>query len=252
MQDGLEPIPAGSIQIHTVEPFCPICTEDFTNPVKTPCNHIFDDACIRIWLQTSEKCPMCKRELFQRPSPTPPDYSADVEPLRLDFDLDQGALVRELNVFVGFHEALPRDTHPDFTIAQDRKVYIDFATLSPKMVAAAMWMKPDIRHRTRSGNSVCRTYWEWAVNEMKDLLEYRDGFTLDAAGFRSKLEAEVKRYIIWKIDDAVEMPTYHIDFTTGRTLTSDLGVVRDYITWCAVQEYERRFQPELVELEKSG
>lgn len=59
-----------SSKAHTKED-CPICYNQYTNPVSlTPCNHIFDHACITTWLAQGQKhntCPLCKTELFTLP-----------------------------------------------------------------------------------------------------------------------------------------------------------------------------------------
>ncbi|KAH0795476.1 TNF receptor-associated factor 6 [Histomonas meleagridis] len=38
---------------------CPICFEQLTCPVITPCGHAFCRECIETWLNRSDKCPSC-------------------------------------------------------------------------------------------------------------------------------------------------------------------------------------------------
>lgn len=49
---------------------CPICREPLINPVRTPCSHIYDHACIEEWLNSDEHntCPTCRAELFTLPA----------------------------------------------------------------------------------------------------------------------------------------------------------------------------------------
>lgn len=56
----LQTLPEGS------EEECPICAEEFSNPVQLPCSHIYCQICIDKWLHRKGKnsCPTCRRELF--------------------------------------------------------------------------------------------------------------------------------------------------------------------------------------------
>lgn len=42
---------------------CSICYSDFWNPVETPCNHVFCQECINVWLLGRNTCPMCRADL---------------------------------------------------------------------------------------------------------------------------------------------------------------------------------------------
>lgn len=40
---------------------CPICLEDRNGrPMRTPCNHLFDDLCLRMALRRNRRCPICR------------------------------------------------------------------------------------------------------------------------------------------------------------------------------------------------
>ena len=41
---------------------CAVCRDDFRNPVKLPCQHIYCEECIRLSLSDCNSCPYCKRE----------------------------------------------------------------------------------------------------------------------------------------------------------------------------------------------
>ena len=43
---------------------CSICFESATNPVSTPCKHLFCLSCIDTWIKTGkETCPLCRSRL---------------------------------------------------------------------------------------------------------------------------------------------------------------------------------------------
>ena len=54
---------------------CPICSDDFTDPVFTPCAHRYCYECLKTWLSTSNECPTCRKvcdfsEVFNEPPPS--------------------------------------------------------------------------------------------------------------------------------------------------------------------------------------
>ena len=65
LQTGLVPILSKS----TNSDECAICCSELTDPVQTPCNHLFDRACITQWLsgEKHNTCPLCKTVLFDLP-----------------------------------------------------------------------------------------------------------------------------------------------------------------------------------------
>lgn len=44
---------------------CAICREDYTRPVRTPCDHVYCNMCIRTALSNQDRCPLCQRALFK-------------------------------------------------------------------------------------------------------------------------------------------------------------------------------------------
>lgn len=55
---GLVPVPEKTREE------CPMCYEQLTNPVTTPCKHIYCRECISTWLSEHTSCPMCRAQLF--------------------------------------------------------------------------------------------------------------------------------------------------------------------------------------------
>ncbi|CAK70952.1 unnamed protein product (macronuclear) [Paramecium tetraurelia] len=47
--------------IMSLQENCSICFEDFEDPVKLPCNHIFCRDCIVVALEQRQSCPICRR-----------------------------------------------------------------------------------------------------------------------------------------------------------------------------------------------
>ena len=54
---------ATSEEIERFDDVCAVCLFAMTKARVTPCHHLFHADCLRQCLKTSDKCPMCKREL---------------------------------------------------------------------------------------------------------------------------------------------------------------------------------------------
>lgn len=50
-------------EIERFDDVCAVCLCGMTKARVTPCHHLFHADCLRQCLKTSDKCPMCKREL---------------------------------------------------------------------------------------------------------------------------------------------------------------------------------------------
>lgn len=44
---------------------CTICFNDFSNPIKLTCGHVFCEECIGTWLDNEHTCPMCRATVAQ-------------------------------------------------------------------------------------------------------------------------------------------------------------------------------------------
>ncbi|EME41179.1 hypothetical protein DOTSEDRAFT_55077 [Dothistroma septosporum NZE10] len=47
---------------------CPVCYEEITTSVKTTCNHVFCEDCLKHWLSSSTTCPSCRSQQYH-PNP---------------------------------------------------------------------------------------------------------------------------------------------------------------------------------------
>ncbi|KAL4223923.1 RING finger and transmembrane domain-containing protein 2 [Mactra antiquata] len=53
---------------------CPICQDDYQDPIMLSCKHIFCENCVSIWFDREKTCPMCRAEI-QADSPVWQDGS---------------------------------------------------------------------------------------------------------------------------------------------------------------------------------
>lgn len=44
---------------------CSICQDEFKEPIRLPCNHIYCEQCISEWLDQETTCPMCRAQVPQ-------------------------------------------------------------------------------------------------------------------------------------------------------------------------------------------
>ena len=44
---------------------CPICFVEMEVGKKISCGHVFHLECLKTWVETSEVCPICRREMFR-------------------------------------------------------------------------------------------------------------------------------------------------------------------------------------------
>lgn len=52
-----------SEEVHIAGESCPICHDDFANPVKLSCKHIFCEDCVSLWFDREQTCPMCRTRI---------------------------------------------------------------------------------------------------------------------------------------------------------------------------------------------
>ncbi|XP_038059751.1 RING finger and transmembrane domain-containing protein 2-like [Patiria miniata] len=56
-----------SDHIQGVGEACPICQDNFTNPVELHCKHIFCEECVTMWFDRERTCPMCRAKVADSP-----------------------------------------------------------------------------------------------------------------------------------------------------------------------------------------
>ncbi|KAH3877383.1 E3 ubiquitin-protein ligase RNFT1-like [Dreissena polymorpha] len=64
-------------EIKSREENCPICQDDYQDPVMLPCKHIFCENCVSIWFDREKTCPMCRAEI-QHEDPVWQDGSTSI------------------------------------------------------------------------------------------------------------------------------------------------------------------------------
>lgn len=45
------------------EEHCPICQDDYKDPVMLACKHIFCESCVTVWFDREKTCPMCRTQI---------------------------------------------------------------------------------------------------------------------------------------------------------------------------------------------
>lgn len=49
--------------IQSREENCPICQDDYKDPVMLACKHIFCESCVSVWFDREKTCPMCRTQI---------------------------------------------------------------------------------------------------------------------------------------------------------------------------------------------
>lgn len=49
--------------IKSREENCPICQDDYKDPVMLACKHIFCESCVSVWFDREKTCPMCRTQI---------------------------------------------------------------------------------------------------------------------------------------------------------------------------------------------
>lgn len=55
-------------QLQTAGSQCPICYDDYKNPVLLHCSHIFCETCVATWFDREQTCPVCRAVVADDPS----------------------------------------------------------------------------------------------------------------------------------------------------------------------------------------
>ena len=58
---------ANSAQLSLHNDVCAICYEELVTARITPCGHLFHALCLRKWLYVQDSCPLCHKEIMQKP-----------------------------------------------------------------------------------------------------------------------------------------------------------------------------------------
>ncbi|KAI7466229.1 hypothetical protein KC351_g14609 [Hortaea werneckii] len=229
---------------------CPICYQDFTDPAKTPCGHIYCRECLEAWLKQTTNCPTCRTLLIAQALVEPqPNVIAEIEALDLDFEVDQQAVMRELHAFDDLVGSTLDAIFEQFPVDEQTKIYIDYASLLPKAVAAGLLMKPERQSPDAHPDNFCRREWVWALTELRNTLQQRNGMVYRAGEFGRNLEMWVASYVDWQVqrETTFARAEYGMGFTNGKTFAKDVKLVESYVIWCAAKEHEGRVPPTVFE-----
>ncbi|KAF6028505.1 RNFT2 [Bugula neritina] len=51
-------------ELEDSEGICPVCHEDYSDPLILGCNHVFCEECVLIWFDKETSCPMCRTKII--------------------------------------------------------------------------------------------------------------------------------------------------------------------------------------------
>lgn len=55
-------------QLQTAGGQCPICHDEYADPVLLQCRHIFCEACVALWFDREQTCPLCRAKVVDDPA----------------------------------------------------------------------------------------------------------------------------------------------------------------------------------------
>ncbi|KAI7484523.1 hypothetical protein KC351_g4472 [Hortaea werneckii] len=178
-----------------------------------------------------------------------PNVISEIEALDLDFEVDQQAVMLELHAFDELVGSTLDAIYEQFPIDEQTRIYIDYVSLLPKAVAAGLLMKPERQFPDDHPDNFCRREWAWALLELRNTLQQRNGMVFRAGEFSRNLEMWVASYVYWQVrrETTFARAEYGIRYTNGKTFAKDVKLVESYVIWCAAKEQERRFPPTVFE-----
>ena len=66
----VNPINLNSNGVTMLEHNCPICHDEFKEPIKLSCKHIFCKECVSKWFDQERTCPLCRATIADNPFPS--------------------------------------------------------------------------------------------------------------------------------------------------------------------------------------
>lgn len=234
---------------------CPICTEEFSDPVELCPKHVFCQGCVIKWLTRRKRntCPICRRVLFTLTETGRWTFGADririlaqtMEHSRLLTDnFDEYGYFRWTTSEVhraaaAAHSYLAEDSHARIT---EGKAVIDIRVIGPHMIAMGNMLREYARATNRGYSAHQRRDWKITVERVWKFLSHMDGWVFEgddlvhmAQDFRlatffslqeEKIDARSSRF--FEVDAPLESPS------------GDLDLLLDYIVFQCTKTYEQR------------
>lgn len=251
---------------------CPICSDDFVDPVAVCRGHIFCRSCIVRWLGTAKcnTCAICRRALFTLSTECrwPPGsnrikvLARTIEHSRLltgDFDTYgfQGWTTCEVHKAAAqASKYLAAEDH--VAISSGSKVVIDPLMLEPHIIAMANMLEGYSIANARPYSAAQCLHWKIIIEGISRLLADMNGWTVEGEGLVS-----MARYL--KLEVCFALRTERFDTVSSRFFESDapiespsgdLDILLDYIVFQRIRfsrqmdEY-RAAQREALESERT-
>lgn len=251
---------------------CSICFNPLTHPVRTPCNHTFDQHCLLQWLAAGSKhntCPLCKRVFFALPHEELRS-AAELRRQHVAQALRASNLISRAPPFRSFgcatwnisslQRAAAQATH---TLAQrsglpgagawvqfdapgvlERVVgpcVVDASTLAPAFVAMANLLLPLAEARGAAVSAAEQTAWRRVCEALWREIEAADGRKADAMILAAWLKEKVRHALV-KAGKG-EMGAEETALLDGEGGNGVLDTLLDYLTmraWMAQREQAER------------
>lgn len=93
---------------------CPVCRDVVIKPKMTPCEHVFCQKCLKLWLENSSSCPLCRHAVQLSEAKTPPrQFHAELSRLRVRCSFNSKGCSEEMELGkLGRHEKVCRFRGP--------------------------------------------------------------------------------------------------------------------------------------------
>ena len=250
---GLVPV---TLSQQATEDVCSICTDDFSDPVKLECGHIFDSACIETWLKMPRRnaCPTCRKRLFDLPEHEDPGVAGDrraqvaaairtsrvAEPNALNiveaYGLDTGRVSTSSFQRATAHAAsyLGERHRPALPQHVSGLAVIRTDWLNAGFLAMGNLIPALARAEGRAYTQRQSIDWILVLTHLWCLLQSRNGDSCDAlimpAKLRQDLQAKMRTY--YSDVEHIEFFFRHEDTRVAAPLSDDLDILLNYLIVC--------------------
>ena len=224
-----------------IDPECPICADDLTNPIALCPKHIFCQTCLTKWLTRKQRncCPTCRRILFALEDND--RWASGVNRTRVLAEVMQHSRLLTDNfdaysirastadihkAAAEAHRYLAEDSHPRIT---EGKAVIDKKILGPHVIAMGNMLRAHAHATGRRYSAYQCRDWKLILERVWRLLSTMNGWTFEgddlvhmAQDFRSatflclqeeKLDTRSSRF--FERDAALQSPSGDLDCLLG-------------------------------------
>ncbi|KAK5134280.1 hypothetical protein LTR08_006709 [Meristemomyces frigidus] len=253
---GLAPVPTITLSNLAVEDQdCTICSETLSNPIRLPCTHIFDKACIEHWLKMPGKnsCPSCRRELFSMPFSEPANAPTDRPQLVFGavrnaglatdqpgdinlFSIPRPAASAMARAVPGAAQYLIFSSAPGQVQHEAGPAQIDAGVLSAHVVAMGNLLPALAAARGVPYDRREREDWQTLVDRLYVVLASKDGKKFDAMVMPQQLRQAMRLNALLLHHDVDPFGV----LITDNGLTGELDTLLSYLTHVSFQYFANK------------